>query len=223
MLSPVFVLIYINDLSGTINEISSPTLFADDTNIICMHYDTKLFNEVINEIIVKIHKWFQLNSLKLNLNKTKFIQFTTKINTRTPISIDYEQNHIESSQSTSFLGLILDKTLSWQSHIDKICAKLKSACYVLRILNPILTVSNMRMIYFSYIHSIITYGIIFWGNSATSGEVFQLQKRAIRIITNSHNRTSCQNLFKELNILPLQSQYILSLAMYVVKNRGFYW
>jgi hypothetical protein len=77
----------------------------------------------------------------------------------------------------------------------------------------------MRMIYFSYIHSIITYGIIFWSNSATSGEVFQLQKRAIRIITNSHNRTSRRNLFKELNILPLQSQYILSLAMYVVKNR----
>jgi len=32
------------------------------------------------------------------------------------------------------------------------------------------------------------------------------------------NRTSCHNLFKELNILPLQSQYMLSLAMYVVKN-----
>ena len=131
-----------------------------------------------------------------------------------------DKYHIENSQSTSFLGLILDKTLSWQSHIDKIFAKLKSACYVLRILNPILTVSNnMRMIYFSYIHSIITYGIIFGGNSATSGEVFQLQKRAIRIITNSHKRTSCQNLFKELNILLLQSQYLLSLAMYVVKNR----
>ena len=76
----------------------------------------------------------------------------------------------------------------------------------------------MRKIYFSYIHSIITYGIIFWGNSAASNEVFKLQKRAIRIIINFHNRTSCRNLFKELNILPLQSQYILSLAMYVIKN-----
>jgi hypothetical protein len=85
-------------------------------------------------------------------------------------------------------------------------------------LNPILTVNNMRKIYFSYIHSIITYGTIFWGNSAASSEVFKLQKRAIRIITNSHNKTSCRNLFKELNILPLQSQYILSLAVYVVKN-----
>jgi hypothetical protein len=74
------------------------------------------------------------------------------------------------------------------------------------------------MIYFSYNHSIITYGTIFWGNSTGSDEVFKLQKRAIRIITNSNSRTSCHDLFQELNILPLQSQYILSLAMYVVKN-----
>jgi hypothetical protein len=44
------------------------------------------------------------------------------------------------------------------------------------------------------------------------------KKRAIRIIKNSNSRTSCRDLFKELNILPLQSQYILSLAVYVTQN-----
>jgi hypothetical protein len=66
--------------------------------------------------------------------------------------------------------------------------------------------------------TIITYGIIFWGNPTGSDEVFKLQKRAIRIITNSHSSSSCRNLFKELNILSLQSQYILSLAVFVAKN-----
>jgi len=136
----------------------------------------------------------------------------------TSICIDYEHNHIENSQSTRFLGIILDKTLSWQLHIDKICAKLKSACYILKTLNPILSVSNLKMIYFSYIHSIITYSIIFWDNSTGSDEVFKFQKRAIRIITNSHSSTSCHNWCKELKILPLQSRYILSLAVYVAKN-----
>jgi len=76
----------------------------------------------------------------------------------------------------------------------------------------------LKTIYFSYIHSIITYGIIFWGNTTGSDEVFKFQKRAIRIITNSHSNTSCHNLFKELKILSLQSQYILLLAVYVAKN-----
>ena len=75
-----------------------------------MHHDTHSFIAVIEEIIEKINKWFQLNSLKLNLDKTKFTQFSTKINIRTPICIDYEKYHIDNLQSTSFLGLILDKT-----------------------------------------------------------------------------------------------------------------
>jgi len=34
----------------------------------------------------------------------------------------------------------------------------------------------------------------------------------------SDNRVSCHELFKKLNILPLHSQYILSLLLFVVKN-----
>jgi hypothetical protein len=64
----------------------------------------------------------------------------------------------------------------------------------------------------------MTYGLIFGGNSADRNNVFKLQKRAIRLITNSSNRTSCHGLFKRLGIVPLQSQYILSLALFVIKN-----
>jgi hypothetical protein len=37
---------------------------------------------------------------------------------------------------------------------------------------------------------------------------------------NAGNRVSCRELFKKLNILPLQSQYILSLLLFVVQNIG---
>jgi hypothetical protein len=49
-------------------------------------------------------------------------------------------------------------------------------------------------------------------------EIFRLQNMAIRVMTNSSNRTSCRGLFKKLGILPLCSQYILSLALFVAKN-----
>ena len=67
-------------------------------------------------------------------------------------------------------------------------------------------------------HSIIAYGIIFWCNLSHSNHIFKLQKRAITIIMNIDNRVSCHELFKKLNILPLYSQYILSLLLFVVKN-----
>jgi hypothetical protein len=52
--------------------------------------------------------------------------------------------------------------------------------------------------------------------------MFETQKRIVRIIRNSDNKDSCQNLFKKLCILPHQSQYILTLLMFVVKNKDIF-
>jgi hypothetical protein len=41
----------------------------------------------------------------------------------------------------------------------------------------------------------------------------------VRIITGRRSRDSCRNLFKNLNILPLQSQYILSLLLLLICNK----
>jgi len=64
--------------------------------------------------------------------------------------------------------------------------------------------------YFSYVHSVMSYGIIFWGNSHPSNSIFKIQKRIIRIITNTGSHDSCRQLFKQLQILSLPSQYIFS-------------
>jgi len=39
---------------------------------------------------------------------------------------------------------------------------------------------------------------------------------------NSDNKISCRDLFKKLYILPLQSQYIFSLLMFIVKNKDLF-
>jgi hypothetical protein len=78
------------------------------------------------------------------------------------------------------------------------------------------------MVYFSLVHSVIAYGIIFWGVSNYSKIIFKIQKRVVRIIMSAGRRDSCRVIFKKLNVLPLQSQYIFSLLMFVVKNKEFF-
>jgi len=75
------------------------------------------------------------------------------------------------------------------------------------------------MIYFAYVHSVMSYGIIWGGNQPHTEKVFKIQKRVIRITTNSRARDSCRILFKKLEILPLYSQYIFSLLIFVTKNK----
>ena len=44
ILGPLIFLLYINDLPGSINNLSKPTLFANDTNIICTRPNLIEFN-----------------------------------------------------------------------------------------------------------------------------------------------------------------------------------
>jgi hypothetical protein len=76
-----------------------------------------------------------------------------------------------------------------------------------------------KSIYFAYFHSIMKYGIIFWGNSPNSKMIFTLWKRTVRIIGYVKSRNSCRNLFMRLEILPLPCEYIFTLMNFVVNNQ----
>jgi len=118
---------------------------------------------------------------------------------------------VEETKITKFLGLDIGSSLSWKNHIDQMMIRLSRACYAIRCIKHFMSQDTLRTIYFSYFHSILSYSIIFWGNSAYSSNIFKIQKRKIRIIMNITNRVSCHQLFKNLKILPLKSQYIFSL------------
>ena len=65
-------------------------------------------------------------------------------------------------------------------------------------------------------------------HSSNSQRLFILQKRAIRIITGQGNEISCRPIFKQLEILPLKSQYIYiyiyiySILLFVIKHKKYF-
>jgi hypothetical protein len=112
--------------------------------------------------------------------------------------------------------------LHWKSHVDQLISKLSTDCYAIRTIKPIMSQDTLVMVYCAYFHSIMSYGIIFGGNSSCNINVFRLQK-VIRVITGISSRYSCRDHFKRLKILPLQSQYVFStLIMFVVNNMNHY-
>ena len=57
---------------------------------------------------------------------------------------------------------------------------------------------------------------LYFGETSRSEEIFKVQKR---IIMNLSKHASCRQTFKELNILPVPSQYILSVLLFLTKNK----
>jgi hypothetical protein len=118
------------------------------------------------------------------------------------MNIGYDNKLGPSILRTKFLGINIDSTLSWKTHIEQLISKLSTASYVISKLYISHTI--LIMIYYSCFHSIMNYSLIFWGSSPSSCTIFRMQdKKGVRITVECRSRHSCWNLFKKLKILPL--------------------
>ena len=139
------------------------------------------------------------------------MHFLTKKQNERKIQITASNSIKTNINSTKFLDLIIDNTLSWKDHIAALASELNKACYAIRVIKPFMSVDILRMIYFSYVHSVMLYGINFWGVIHIIATAFlKLKKKIRRNITNTGSRDSCRQLFKQSQILSLPSQYIFS-------------
>jgi len=134
ILGPLLCLLYI-DLPQITNDNSKIVLFADDTSMIITNPNPLNFEKSVNKIIQDIKEWFNTN-LSSNLDKTHFIHFVTKNSSSIDFNIMCGHKKIANVHNTKFLGLTLDNTLSWRTHIDTIIPKLSSASFALRVVKP---------------------------------------------------------------------------------------
>jgi len=177
ILGPLLFLLYINDLPKVTAKNAKLVLYADDTSLIITSDSYTEYTIKLNNVLRDVQEWFRSNLLFLNLNKTTYLQFLIKNKQKIGQKITLMSNQITSSTNVKFLGLTIKETLSWKAHIDQMMTRLSSACYAIRIITPLMTEDTLKMIYHAYVHSILMYGIIFWGNSPHSTYIFKIKKR----------------------------------------------
>jgi len=187
----------------------SQIIIIANTNVHEYKHNIKLATHEINN-------WFVNNLLTVNYNKTYFLKFFTKKQKEVPLQIVTANSLLINSNSTKFLGLKINSMLTWEEHIMDLSHKPNRACFAIRATKTLLTWKSWQMVYYSYFHSVMSYGIIFWGTSPYSNNILAIQKR---IIMNSSKRESCRQLYKQQQILTVYGQYIYSLLMFVLKSR----
>ena len=109
---------------------------------------------------------------------------------------------------TKFLGLTIDRSLSWKDHNSDLTSKLNKACFAVRAIKPVMSSNVLRTVYFYYFQSIMSYDIIFWGNPQISKNIFKIQKRILRIISSKSKREFCRHLFRQLHNIYFHYLYL---------------
>ena len=129
--------------------------------------------------------------ISLNWEKSHFMYFSTKNNSFNEFDIMYKDKKVTIVDNIKFLGLTLDNSLTWKKHIEAIIPQLSAATFAMRVLKPLLSLDVLKLTYYSHFHSILSYEIIFWGNTPHSNVIFKMQKKAVRIMIGIRNRDSC--------------------------------
>ena len=232
-LGPILFLCFINDLFYSTTLLTY--LFADDTSCLASHSNLHSLIEYVNIEMQKLANWFLSNKMALNINKTKFIIFRTKgkkidsnvarvfINTNEIGSYNdpnkiFELERVYSThpnienQSYKLLGVYLDEYLTFDKHINVLCAKLSKANFCIRRINQKISTKALRCLYFAMFHSHLLYCINIYSCTSAKNikKITVLQKKAIRLINKEKNNTHTEQLFQKSLILPFEKLILQS-------------
>ena len=130
-------LIFSNDLYRSL-ECSSSILFADDTTIYDQNKDPDFRKWNIEQELVKVVDWFNTNKLTPNVDKTQCLLFRPKhvrqqqkVENTTTMKLDNKD--LTLSKSVKFLGIWLDKQLSWNHQFQTIIHKIQKNRILLQV------------------------------------------------------------------------------------------
>ena len=216
VLGPLLFLIYINDLP-LVSNIFTMLMYADDTTLYC-NVNNDVTDDLLNYELSKICDWLGANKLALNVSKTKFMVFHTINKHVIYPKLNINGNNIERVTNFNFLGLTLTSTLSWKQHINKISLKISKSIGVLYRLRDIYPRAVLQNLYNALILPQFNYCILCWGSVISENHSLHiLQKKALRLITNSSYISHTEPLCKELRVLKVFDMFYVAVWKFYYK------
>ncbi|GFV54007.1 probable RNA-directed DNA polymerase from transposon BS [Trichonephila clavipes] len=209
LLSPILYNIYTNDFPTS--PLVDICLFADDAAILSQQNTPQKVRATLQKYLMKLKKWLTLWRISINTSKSKAIVFKKGKYKNTLQPLKLFRSNIDWHDEVDYLGVTLDKKLTFNSHLKKITCKFKNRLQALHKLlskKSKLSNNNKRKIYMQYLLPILTYASQIWGITSNRNldGIQILQNRALRLILNAPTYVKRIHIHKDLKIPALTSR-----------------
>ena len=121
--------------------------------------------------------------------------------------------------STKFLGIMIDRYLDFNEHIQYIKGKISRGLGILFKCRNLFTHKTLLTLYNSFLYPYINYCITVWGSTLYSylAPLVKLQKRAIRVIAGKKRYSNTDPIFRKLKIMKFKQIYLYSVQLFMFK------
>ncbi|VVC30826.1 Pre-C2HC domain,Reverse transcriptase domain [Cinara cedri] len=209
ILSPLLYNIYAADQPTSPN--TAVAEFADDKAIISIHDNPHTASHNLQLHLDLMADWYKKWRIKVNQSKSLHTTFTLRLTPCPMVSLDNIQ--IPSSQTAKYLGLTIDRRLTWSHHIKTKRLALNARLRILKTLisnNKHTPLNTKLLIYKSLFKPMWTYGLQLWGNAKISNtnKIQTFQNKFLRLITNSPPYISNLTLHTDLKMKSIHEEAV---------------
>jgi len=198
--------------------------YADDTQlyISVSRNDVDVNIATLERCIVDVHEWLLHNGLALNPTKSDAIQFVTgrgRSRVDDVTSLDVSGAAIQPAATVKSLGVVLDRQLSFDQHVNNVCR----ACYyhirALRHVRDSLPDDVAKTVAVSIVTSRLDYcNALYCGMSSSNFDKLQrVQNTLARVILKQHKFVHVTPLLVQLHWLPIRQRVTFKLATLTFK------
>ena len=208
LLGPILFLIFINDLVNIVE--SDIRIFADDTFIFTIANSES--TDKLNRDLKKITKWAYDWKMIFNPDIKKQAVDVIFSNKRKPSEFEeliFNNIPVKNVTETKHLGMILDRKLSFNKHIQEKIAKANRGLGIMKHLKKWISHNTLTVIYLMYVRPHLDYGdIVFDISDLNTNSVFEsntssliakktekVQYEAAKIILGAWHGTSREKLY----------------------------
>ena len=117
--------------------------------------------------------------------------------------------------------MLLDENLNWRAHINAIENKISKSLGIIRKAKAYLNLKSLKNLYFSFVHSYLTYCNIAWAstNKTKIKKLMSKQKHACRLIFNENKFAPSHPLFVKLGALDVYKINIHQILTFMHKTK----
>ena len=174
-LGPLIFLIFCNYLNIHLTHMQC-IQFTDNTTLYLGHPNLTVLKRMIEYSLDVIQDWFRANKLTLNVEKSVCLIFNENIRKNIDMNLTMSGQIISIQSEMKFLGVWLDKDLKWDRQVTEIINRIKLTQCLLKCGVNFLTCHAKKVLFFTQIKCVLSYGIGAWGNMINLTQQKRLQR-----------------------------------------------